>query len=73
RVPPAARELVLALLCARERRLGRGGARDFRQVALFAGLRWGALRRSRPPFAPSAAGAADTGNFDVLDESLSQP
>ncbi|XP_072704838.1 myotonin-protein kinase [Ciconia boyciana] len=60
------------LLCAREARLGRGGARDFRRLPLFAGLRWAALRRAAP-FAPAAAGAADTSNFDVLDDCLSQP
>ncbi|NXP21013.1 DMPK kinase, partial [Scytalopus superciliaris] len=55
-------------------RLGRGGARDFQGLPLFAGLRWGSLRRARPPFAPSAdGGAADTSNFDVLDDCLSQP
>ncbi|XP_071656912.1 myotonin-protein kinase isoform X2 [Patagioenas fasciata] len=73
RVPAAARELVRGLLCAREARLGRGGARDFRRLPLFAGLRWARLRRSAPPFAPAAAGAADTSNFDVLDDCLSQP
>ncbi|NXX87406.1 DMPK kinase, partial [Urocolius indicus] len=67
------RALVRGLLCAREGRLGRGGARDFWPLPLFAGLRWNRLRRSRPPFAPSAAaGAADTSNFDVLDDALSQ-
>ncbi|XP_066065127.1 LOW QUALITY PROTEIN: myotonin-protein kinase [Chamaea fasciata] len=71
-VPAAARALVRGLLCAPGARLGRGGARDFRGLALFAGLRWGALRRSRAPFAPSAHGAADTSNFDVLDDCLSQ-
>ncbi|NWZ59817.1 DMPK kinase, partial [Haliaeetus albicilla] len=70
RVPAAARELVRGLLCAREARLGRGGARDFRGLQLFAGLRWSALRRAAPPFAPAAAGAADTSNFDVLDDCL---
>ncbi|XP_063174604.1 myotonin-protein kinase [Chroicocephalus ridibundus] len=73
RVPAPARALVRGLLCAREERLGRGGARDFRRLPLFAGLRWAALRRSAPPFAPAAAGAADTSNFDVLDDCLSQP
>ncbi|XP_065511322.1 myotonin-protein kinase [Caloenas nicobarica] len=73
RVPAEARELVRGLLCAREARLGRGGARDFRRLPLFAGLRWARLRRSAPPFAPAAAGAADTSNFDVLDDCLSQP
>ncbi|XP_033929381.1 myotonin-protein kinase-like, partial [Melopsittacus undulatus] len=34
----AARALVRSLLCSRERRLGRGGARDFRRAPLFAGL-----------------------------------
>ncbi|NWU73854.1 DMPK kinase, partial [Pterocles burchelli] len=58
RVPAAARELVGGLLCAREARLGRGGARDFRRLRLFSGLRWSALRRARPPFAPAHAGAA---------------
>ncbi|KAM9588980.1 myotonin-protein kinase-like [Morphnus guianensis] len=72
RVPVAARALVRGLLCAREARLGRGGARDFRRLPLFAGLRWAALRRAAPPFAPAAAGAADTSNFDVLDDCLSQ-
>ncbi|XP_040977808.1 myotonin-protein kinase [Aquila chrysaetos chrysaetos] len=67
RVPAAARALVRGLLCAREARLGRGGARDFRRLPLFAGLRWAA---PPPPFAP--AGAADTSNFDVLDDCLSQ-
>ncbi|NXX23990.1 DMPK kinase, partial [Podargus strigoides] len=70
-VPEAARALVRGLLCAREARLGRGGARDFRRLPLFAGLRWGSLRRSAPPFAPAATGAADTSNFDVLDDCLS--
>ncbi|NXP83489.1 DMPK kinase, partial [Ramphastos sulfuratus] len=70
----AARELVRGLLCAREARLGRGGAKDFRRAKLFRGLRWSRLRRSAPPFAPSAAGgAADTSNFDVLDDCLSLP
>ncbi|XP_074786871.1 myotonin-protein kinase isoform X4 [Athene noctua] len=73
RVPAAARALVRGLLCAREARLGRGGARDFRPLPLFAGLRWAALRRARAPFAPAAAGAADTSNFDVLDDCVSQP
>ncbi|NXT30398.1 DMPK kinase, partial [Syrrhaptes paradoxus] len=73
RVPAEARELVRGLLCARETRLGRGGARDFRPLRLFQGLRWAALRRARPPFAPAHAGAADTSNFDVLDDCLSQP
>ncbi|XP_074713481.1 myotonin-protein kinase [Strix uralensis] len=73
RVPAAARALVRGLLCAREARLGRGGARDFRALPLFAGLRWAALRRARAPFAPSAGGAADTSNFDVLDDCVSQP
>ncbi|XP_030826073.1 myotonin-protein kinase [Camarhynchus parvulus] len=41
--------------------------------ALFAGTRWRALRRCPAPFAPSAAGATDTSNFDVLDDCLSQP
>ncbi|NXI06489.1 DMPK kinase, partial [Pachycephala philippinensis] len=60
------------LLCAPGARLGRGGARDFRALPLFAGLRWAALRRCRAPFAPSARGNADTSNFDVLDEALSR-
>ncbi|CAN8178254.1 unnamed protein product, partial [Coccothraustes coccothraustes] len=72
-VPAAARALVRGLLCAPGARLGRGGARDFRALPLFAGLRWRALRRCPAPFAPSAAGAADTSNFDVLDDCLSQP
>ncbi|NXH14846.1 MRCKG kinase, partial [Bucco capensis] len=74
RVPSAARALVRGLLCARETRLGRGGARDFRRLPFFAGVRWARLRRERAPFAPAAAaGAADTSNFDVLDDCLSQP
>ncbi|XP_066840700.1 myotonin-protein kinase [Anser cygnoides] len=73
RVPAEARALLGGLLCAREARLGRGGARDFRALPLFAGLRWARLRRAAPPFAPAAAGAADTSNFDVLDDCLSQP
>ncbi|XP_064258218.1 myotonin-protein kinase [Passer domesticus] len=72
-VPAAARALVRGLLCAPGARLGRGGARDFRALPLFAGLRWRALRRCPAPFAPSAAGAADTSNFDVLDDCLSPP
>ncbi|XP_064556993.1 myotonin-protein kinase [Zonotrichia leucophrys gambelii] len=72
-VPAAARALVRGLLCAPDARLGRGGARDFRALPLFAGTRWRALRRCPAPFAPSAAGAADTSNFDVLDDCLSQP
>ncbi|KAM3656366.1 myotonin-protein kinase [Ammospiza maritima maritima] len=72
-VPAAARALVRGLLCAPGARLGRGGARDFRALPLFAGTRWRALRRCPAPFAPSAAGAADTSNFDVLDDCLSQP
>ncbi|XP_072776988.1 myotonin-protein kinase [Taeniopygia guttata] len=73
-VPAAARALLRGLLCAPGARLGRGGARDFRALPLFAGLRWRALRRCPAPFAPSAAaGAADTSNFDVLDDCLSQP
>ncbi|NXX51887.1 DMPK kinase, partial [Tricholaema leucomelas] len=73
RVPAAARELVRGLLCAREGRLGRGGARDFRRVRLFRGLRWERLRRYLPPFSPTVDGAADTSNFDVLDDCLSLP
>ncbi|RLV62754.1 hypothetical protein DV515_00018977, partial [Chloebia gouldiae] len=72
-VPAEARALLRGLLCAPGARLGRGGARDFRALPLFAGLRWRALRRCPAPFAPSAAGAADTSNFDVLDDCLSQP
>ncbi|NXE03416.1 DMPK kinase, partial [Chaetorhynchus papuensis] len=72
-VPAAARALVRGLLCPAGARLGRGGARDFRALPLFAGLRWAQLRRQRAPFAPSARGAADTSNFDVLDDCLSQP
>ncbi|NWW29187.1 MRCKG kinase, partial [Falcunculus frontatus] len=71
-VPAAARALVRGLLCAPGARLGRGGARDFRALPLFAGLRWAELRRSRAPFAPSARGNADTSNFDVLDDCLSR-
>ncbi|NWR40798.1 DMPK kinase, partial [Tachuris rubrigastra] len=73
RVPPAALPLLRGLLCAPGTRLGRGGARDFRALPLFEGLRWKRLRRAHPPFAPAAAGAADTSNFDVLDDCLSQP
>ncbi|XP_057284887.1 myotonin-protein kinase, partial [Pezoporus wallicus] len=67
-VPAPARALVRGLLCAREARLGRGGARDFRSLPLFAGLRWGRLRRARAPFRPPARGAADTSNFDGVEE-----
>ncbi|XP_064359084.1 LOW QUALITY PROTEIN: myotonin-protein kinase [Dromaius novaehollandiae] len=72
-VPAAARALVAGLLCGREARLGRGGAPDFRPLPFFGGLDWAGLRGSAPPFAPTAAGAADTSNFDVLDDCLSEP
>ncbi|NXY91867.1 DMPK kinase, partial [Alcedo cyanopectus] len=78
-VPPAARALVRGLLCAREARLGRGGARDFRGLRFFAGLRWERLRQTPPPFGPATTPAtatdpatdpdpADTSNFDLLDD-----
>ncbi|KAM8793981.1 myotonin-protein kinase [Eudromia elegans] len=72
-VPGPARALVAGLLCARGSRLGRGGAADFRPLPFFGGLDWGGLRSATPPFAPAAAGAADTSNFDVLDDALSEP
>ncbi|NWV60987.1 MRCKG kinase, partial [Malurus elegans] len=72
-VPPCARRFLRGLLCEAGARLGRGGARDFRGLELFAGIRWGALRRAPAPFLPRARGAADTANFDVIDEGLTRP
>ncbi|XP_031467499.1 myotonin-protein kinase-like, partial [Phasianus colchicus] len=64
-VPPAARSLLGSLLCERDRRLGRGGERDFWDQPLFEGLQWDRLRQQEAPFAPISYGAADTSNFDL--------
>ena len=64
-MPPPARTLLGGLLCERDRRLGRGGERDFWDQPLFEGLQWGRLRQQEAPFAPISYGAADTSNFDL--------
>ncbi|XP_038623121.1 myotonin-protein kinase isoform X2 [Tachyglossus aculeatus] len=69
-VPAEARDLIERLLCPREARLGRRGARDFRAHPFFAGLDWEGLRASAPPFVPDFAHPTDTCNFDLVDDAL---
>uniref|UniRef100_A0A4X2JZX4 non-specific serine/threonine protein kinase n=1 Tax=Vombatus ursinus TaxID=29139 RepID=A0A4X2JZX4_VOMUR len=69
-VPQEARDLIQQLLCPREVRLGRSGARDFRGHPFFQGLDWEGIRDSSPPFVPDFSGATDTCNFDLVDDGL---
>ena len=68
RRPPHSRGLSQLLVRDPTRRLGAGpgdGA-DIRSHAFFEGVDWDEMmkRKIPPPFVPSTAGAADTGNFD---------
>ncbi|XP_075464874.1 myotonin-protein kinase isoform X1 [Ascaphus truei] len=69
---PDALDLISSLICEREARLGRGGLQDFQLHPLFAGTDWTDLRDSAPPYVPDAGGAADTSNFDVVEDRLSE-
>ncbi|XP_006901307.1 PREDICTED: myotonin-protein kinase isoform X2 [Elephantulus edwardii] len=69
-VPEEARDLIQRLLCPRETRLGRAGARDFREHPFFSGVDWDGLRDSAPPFTPDFEGATDTCNFDLVEDGL---
>ena len=58
---PAARDLILRLLCDVEERLGSaGGAAEVRAHPFFAGVAWGALYQGRPPYRPVVEHELDT-------------
>uniref|UniRef100_A0A3Q0T6W3 non-specific serine/threonine protein kinase n=1 Tax=Amphilophus citrinellus TaxID=61819 RepID=A0A3Q0T6W3_AMPCI len=53
-------------------RLGKKGSGDFRNHQFFSGLDWGSLHKLPAPFLPEVSNPADTSNFDILDDCLSE-
>ncbi|XP_044304290.1 serine/threonine-protein kinase MRCK gamma [Varanus komodoensis] len=71
-VSDSAKGLIQGLLCRQELRLGQNGIEDFRRHPFFQGIDWDHIRQSTPPFLPEVASPADTSNFDVGDDVLSE-
>ena len=65
---PAARDLILRLLCDVDTRLGTHGAADLRAHPFFAGVDWGRLYDVAPPYRPVVTHELDTQNFEQYEE-----
>ncbi|XP_018409819.1 PREDICTED: serine/threonine-protein kinase MRCK gamma [Nanorana parkeri] len=65
-----AKDLIKQLICRQEKRLGRGGVRDFKKHPFFSGVDWDNIHTAVPPYIPEVDNPADTSNFDVDDDSL---
>lgn len=66
---PEARDLITALCCAADRRLGRNGADDLKAHPFFGALDFSRDIRKQPaPYVPKISHPMDTSNFDPVDE-----
>ncbi|KAM6907586.1 myotonin-protein kinase [Xenentodon cancila] len=63
---------ITGLICDRETRLGRKGLSDFWTHQFFSGIEWGSLHNLPAPFLPEVSDPADTSNFDIVDDCLSE-
>ncbi|KAM9384311.1 myotonin-protein kinase isoform 2-T2 [Pholidichthys leucotaenia] len=71
-ISETARSLITGLICEREVRLGRKGFSDFRSHPFYCGLDWSSLHKLPAPFLPEVTNPADTSNFDIIDDGLSE-
>lgn len=61
--------LILQLCCGADRRLGRNGAEEIKAHPFFSQVDFhGGLRKQPAPYIPSIRYAADTSNFDAVDD-----
>ncbi|CAG0887560.1 unnamed protein product [Darwinula stevensoni] len=73
RIPKAAnlsmeaRDLILKLCTSQEKRLGKNGADEVKQHAMFASVDFISIRNQRAPYLPKIRYATDTSNFDPVD------
>ncbi|XP_061596689.1 serine/threonine-protein kinase MRCK gamma-like isoform X2 [Cololabis saira] len=67
-----ASSFIAGLVCDRENRLGRNGLGDFRTHRFFSEIDWDSLHDLPAPFLPDVSGPADTSNFDIVDDCLSE-
>ncbi|GAB4822162.1 hypothetical protein N2152v2_009208 [Parachlorella kessleri] len=65
---PAARDLILRLLCDVDDRLGTHGAQEIKAHPFFAGVPWDRLYTLQPPYQPPLEHELDTQNFEQYDE-----
>ncbi|XP_029956782.1 myotonin-protein kinase isoform X2 [Salarias fasciatus] len=72
KISEKAHSFITGLICEREVRLGKKGLSDFRSHLFFCGLDWASLHKFPAPFRPDVSNPADTSNFDILDDCLSE-
>lgn len=66
---PEGIDLILKLCCGADKRLGRNGADEIKAHAFFASVCFdGNLRKQPAPYVPKIRYAADTSNFDAVDD-----
>ena len=73
RIPKAAnlskeaRDLILKLCTSQEKRLGKNGADEVKQHAMFASVDFISIRNQPAPYLPKIRYPTDTSNFDPVD------
>uniref|UniRef100_A0A6B0VH11 non-specific serine/threonine protein kinase n=3 Tax=Ixodes ricinus TaxID=34613 RepID=A0A6B0VH11_IXORI len=66
---PEGIDLILKLCCGADKRLGRNGADEIKAHPFFASVCFdGNLRKQPAPYVPKIRYAADTSNFDAVDD-----
>lgn len=65
---PAAKDLIMRLLCDVDRRLGGHGAAEIKRHPFFRGVDWVRLYESPPPYRPAITHELDTQNFEQYED-----
>ncbi|KAK3240989.1 hypothetical protein CYMTET_24353 [Cymbomonas tetramitiformis] len=71
RLSPAAKDLIVRLLCDVDSRLGTRSVDDIKAHPFFAGVNWDTLYSMAAAFVPKVEGELDTQNFEQFDEDSS--
>lgn len=71
-VSELARDLIRALMCSQEDRLGKNGVDEIKAHPFFEGIDWANLQNTPPPFVPELASETDTAYFAEFPMNLDE-